>query len=149
MPGMENENNHVLEHKHLIVTATVKKTFDSCDHLKNWFRRIITGIGMQVADLGHGQQNPNAFYCNDIGNTGYTGVAILVTSHASLHQWDAVYPHKFEFDLYSCSNFKPEDIIPFIDELEIVEIDYKFIDRANGVLVVEDSGHKKAKQLEE
>lgn len=137
------ENNHVLEHKHIIITASVGKTFDNCDHLKDWLRRIIEGIGMTVADLGNGQHNPVAFYCDDIGNTGYTGSAILVTSHCVIHQWDAVYPHKFEFDLYSCSNFTPEDIFKYIEELDPFEIDYKYLDRGTGTLVEENTGHIK------
>ena len=124
----------VKDHKLLVVTAQVGKTFDSEEHLEDWLTRIIQGIGMTVAPITH---NPRAWYCNDNGNTGYTGVAILTTSHCAIHMWDDVYPMKLEFDLYSCSDFKPADIIPFLEELDWLSMDYKFLDRSNGLKILE------------
>ena len=117
----------IKDHKHVVVSALVNKTFDSPEHLADWLRRIIEGIGMTVADLPH---NPQAFYCTDHDNTGYTGTAILVTSHCAVHMWDAVFPHKLEFDLYSCSDFSQDQILEYIKELDIVKCDVLYLDRS-------------------
>ena len=132
----------MLKHKHLIMSATIQYAPKDPEYVKSWIALLIRHIDMQVAPI---EGNPMAYYCSTPGNTGITGGGILETSHCMVHIWDEVSPAKMEFDLYSCSDFKPEDILPFINLFEPLSIEYKFLDRENGLnLIIEDKDIKKA-----
>lgn len=45
---------------------------------------------------------------------GVTGVAILNTSHVSIHTWPLTY--RFAFDLYSCCEFDDQKVFDFLNE---------------------------------
>lgn len=113
-------------HKHLIVKAYVSSSFDSVQAVKSWLINIIKAVGMDLAEVNG---NPLAYYCTDKGNTGFTGTAILETSHTAVHTWDEFSPNTVQFDLYSCSEFTPERVFGFLEELGIEYAEYYFIDR--------------------
>jgi len=123
----------VLKHKHLIVTADVKYPPKDTEYVEAWQTLVIKHIGMNLAKGEGLVKNPQAYYCDKNGNMGITSVAILETSHCAIHIWDEEYPAKMEFDLYSCSDFSPEDIMPFINLFSPTKIQYKFLDRENGL----------------
>jgi S-adenosylmethionine/arginine decarboxylase-like enzyme len=116
----------ITTHKHLIVKAYVNSSFDSIEAVKAWLKNIIKAVNMDLAEV---PGNPMAYYCTDKGNTGYTGVAILETSHTTIHTWDEFSPHSVMFDLYSCSDFTPEQVFTFLEDLGVTKADYYFIDR--------------------
>lgn len=117
-------------HKQLIVNAVIRGHFDSVEAVKSWLEGVITGINMDIAVLP-GHTNPIAYYCTDEGNTGYTGAGILETSHVVVHTWDEVKPHNLRFDLYSCSEFTPEQVFIFLESLDIISAEYYYFDRDN------------------
>lgn len=117
-------------HRHLIIDADV--SFSPIDEvfMKELLERIIKSIGMKVAVLSNNQPNPISWYCDDPDNRGYTGSAILTTSHCAIHFWDDCSPNKMHFDLYTCSDLDRDKIITLLhDEFGIIKGTYKFIDR--------------------
>jgi len=117
-------------HKQLIVNAVIKGHFDSVEAVTAWLESVIKGVNMDIAELPN-YTNPMAYYCTDEGNAGYTGVGILETSHVAVHTWDEVHPHNLRFDLYSCSEFSPEQVFALLEALDIVSAEYYFFDRDN------------------
>lgn len=51
---------------------------------------------------------------------GVTGVAVLNTSHVSIHTWPLT--SRFAFDLYSCCEFDDQEVFDFLhDRLQITD----------------------------
>jgi S-adenosylmethionine/arginine decarboxylase-like enzyme len=106
--------------------------------LNIWFTQLVQNVGMKVV------AGPTSVYVNEPGNEGITGTVTLATSHASIHVWDAEKPAMFQFDIYSCSNFTPRQVLDHIDDwFGLNEAHWQFIDRNGSEFLILDSGHYK------
>ena len=118
----------LLIHKHLIVRAEVNNPPKDVDKLTEWLKDFIASINMKIM-LG-----PYVAYCNNEGNRGITGVAVIETSHIPMHVWDEPVPALMQFDVYSCADFDPYKIADKLKEdFDVVKIDYKFLNRETGL----------------
>jgi S-adenosylmethionine/arginine decarboxylase-like enzyme len=114
----------VPNHLHLLVKGYIKTPPQTENVLNEWFTQLVNNVGMKVV------AGPTSVYVNEPGNEGITGTVTLATSHASIHVWDAQNPAMFQFDLYSCSDFTPTQVLKHIDEWFVLENAYwSFIDR--------------------
>jgi len=87
---------------------------------------------------------PTSVYVNEPGNEGITGTVTLATSHASIHVWDNVKPAMFQFDLYSCSEFTPKEVLSEIDNwFGLERATWTMIDRNRDVFFELSSGEWK------
>jgi S-adenosylmethionine/arginine decarboxylase-like enzyme len=106
--------------------------------LNIWFTQLVQNVGMKVV------AGPTSVYVNEPGNEGITGTVTLATSPASIHVWDNENPAMFQFDLYSCSNFTPKQVLTHIDDwFGLKEAYLQFIDRNGSEFYVIDSGNFK------
>ena len=125
----------VPNHLHLLVKGYITNPPKSEETLNQWFRELVNKVGMVVV------AGPTSVYVNESGNEGITGTVTLATSHASIHVWDATNPPMFQFDLYSCSDFTPEQVLNHINEhFDLQSATYQFIDRNNDEFKLIDSG---------
>lgn len=99
----------LLKHKHFIVKGNIRHAPKSANEVGRALAAIVKAVGMKIA------VGPIAYYCPDEGNRGITAVAIIETSHVSIHVWDEPEVPQFQFDLYSCSDFDPDDVLEIID----------------------------------
>lgn len=115
-------------HLHFLVKGYVKNPPKHQEILNNWFKDLVEKVRMKVV------AGPTSVYVHEPGNEGITGTVTLATSHASLHVWDSVEPSMFQFDLYSCSEFTPEEVLDHINEhFGLVRANWSFIDRNSDV----------------
>ncbi len=122
-------------HLHLLVKGYITNPPQSEEILNQWFRELVNKVGMVVV------AGPTSVYVNELGNEGITGTVTLATSHASIHVWDAVHPSMFQFDLYSCSEFTPEQVLNHISEhFNLQSATWQFIDRNDMDFKLIDSG---------
>ena len=129
----------VPNHLHLLVKGYVNNPPKSETVLNQWFKELVNKVGMVVV------AGPTSVYVNELGNEGITGTVTLATSHASIHVWDAIHPSMFQFDLYSCSDFTPEQVLNHINEhFDLQSATWQFIDRNDMDFKVIDSGKWKA-----
>ena len=92
--------------------------------LNIWFTQLVQNVGMKVV------AGPTSVYVKEPGNEGITGTVTLATSHASIHVWDNENPAMFQFDIYSCSEFSPKEVLGHINEhFDLQEAYWSFIDR--------------------
>jgi len=120
--------NPLLIHKHLIVRAEINNPPKDVEYLKSWMSDFIKFINMKVM-LG-----PYVAYCDNVGNKGITGVAVIETSHIAIHVWDEPNPALMQLDVYSCANFDPYKIAEKIKtDFSAVKCDYKFLNRITGL----------------
>ena len=125
----------VPNHLHLLVKGYINNPPKSETVLNQWFKELVNKVGMVVV------AGPTSVYVNELGNEGITGTVTLATSHASIHVWDAIHPSMFQFDLYSCSDFTPEQVLNHINEhFNLQSATYQFIDRNDMEFKVIDSG---------
>ena len=128
----------VPNHLHLLVKGYMKTPPKTEKTLNIWFTQLVQNVGMKVV------AGPTSVYVNEPGNEGITGTVTLATSHASIHVWDNETPAMFQFDIYSCSNFTPMQVLDHIDDwFGLNEAHWQFIDRNGSEFVVMDSGHYK------
>ena len=120
--------NSLLIHKHLIVRAEVNNPPKEVDKLTEWLKDFIASINMKIM-LG-----PYVAYCNNEGNRGITGVAVIETSHIAVHVWDEPVPALMQLDVYSCAEFNPYLIADKLKkDFAVQKLDYKFLNRETGL----------------
>jgi len=125
--------NKLLEHKHLIVRAEAYEPPMDEGYLADWLTKFIAEIGMKV------MMGPYVKYCNMKGNRGITGAAIIETSHIVMHVWDECEPALMQFDVYTCGQLNPKNIIDKIKkDFNICKIEYKFLDREHDLKEISD-----------
>lgn len=122
----------VLEHKHLIVRAELNNPPYSGRDIKEWMRRLVKQIDMNIL------MGPYAIYSDMEGNKGLTAVTIIETSHIAMHVWDEVEPALMQLDVYTCSKLNIDDVFEAIKEFEPVKVEYKYIDRENGLTLLDN-----------
>lgn len=131
----------VPNHLHLLVKGYLKSPPQTEKVLNIWFTQLVQNVGMKVV------AGPTSVYVDEPGNEGITGTVTLATSHASIHVWDTQTPPMFQFDLYSCCDFKPKIVLKHIDEwFGLIEAHWQFIDRNGSEFIVIDSGNFKKKK---
>lgn len=92
--------------------------------LNAFLKSLVERVRMKVV------AGPTSIYVDEPGNEGITGTVTLATSHGSIHVWDAKSPAMFQFDLYSCSDFKPEEILSELNKwFDIQDTYWVMIDR--------------------
>jgi len=121
------------KHKHLIVRADIGKCpkEEDLNKISDWIRLLIKKIDMKLL------AGPYTTYVNEKGNKGMTSVAIIETSHIALHIWDETRPGLMQLDVYSCADFKPQDVFEKVNEIfDTVKMEYKFLDREKELVEV-------------
>jgi S-adenosylmethionine/arginine decarboxylase-like enzyme len=130
----------VPNHLHLLVKGYITNPPKSEELLNNWLRELVSKVGMVVV------AGPTSIYVNEPGNEGITGTVTLATSHASIHVWDALELPMFQFDLYSCSEFTPDQVLSHINEyFTLQSATWQFIDRNTDEFELISSGKWMAK----
>lgn len=116
----------VPNHLHLLVKGYVENPPTSKHIVNNFFIDLVSRVRMVVV------AGPTSVYVDEPGNEGVTGTVTLATSHAAIHVWDAVEPPMFQFDIYSCTEFTPEEVLDEINRhFKLKSATWVFIDRNN------------------
>ncbi len=120
--------NSLLVHKHLIIRAEASRPPMDEEQLTEWMKEFVDSIDMKIF------MGPYVKYCRMPGNRGITGVAIIETSHITMHIWDEPHPALMQFDVYSCGEFNHTDICKKImEDFDIHKIEYKYLNRETGL----------------
>lgn len=112
-----------LDHKHILLYASVKSPPKDPDKVKDWFLRLIKAIDMNVVI------SPQVVNLQTPGNEGITGVVTIETSHSSIHVWETAKVPFIQFDLYSCKSFNVETVLQMFMEFEPYFFEYMLVDR--------------------
>ena len=119
-----------LKHKHLLIRAEVQNPPKNEEETISWMKKLIKTIDMNIL-AGH--------YSSQVskkGNKGLSGVAIIDTSHISIHTWDEQQPALIQLDVYSCKEFKKADVIDCLEEFKHITVEYKYFDRETNFIEV-------------
>ena len=113
----------MLEHKHIIIRATVKKPPVQLDVIKQWVRNLVEKLNMKP--LG----DTVAVYVDKEGNRGLTCLQAIETSHIAFHSCDENEPAIIQLDVYTCSHLDKHMVFKTLDIFEPVKINYLTLDR--------------------
>ena len=120
----------MLEHKHIIIRATVKKPPTQIDVIKQWVRNLVEKLNMKP--LG----NTVAVYVDKKGNRGLTCLQAIETSHIAFHSWDEDKPAVVQLDVYTCSHLNKQTVFDALDKFEPIEINYLTLNRENHLDII-------------
>lgn len=126
----------MLDHKHLLISAEVSNLPKDLAFLRNWYVSLIEKIRMNLVPssaLLNNATNPIVYDCSICGNEGITIAGVIETSHVVVHTWTLEDRDRVELDVYSCSDFNPEEVISHLRDFSLISIHYKFIDRNSGL----------------
>jgi S-adenosylmethionine/arginine decarboxylase-like enzyme len=113
----------MLEHKHIIIRATVKEPPKDTEVIKQWIRKLIKDIDMKP--LG----DTVAVYVDKEGNRGLTCVQCIETSHIAFHSWDEDSPAVVQLDVYTCGTLRKQVVFDALETFKPIEINYLTLDR--------------------
>ena len=119
-----------LVHKHLLIKAEVQNPPKDEEQTISWMKKLINKINMNIL------AGPYSSRVSKKENKGLSGVAIIDTSHISIHTWDEKQPALIQLDVYSCKEFKKSDVIDCLDEFKPVTVEYKYFDRETNFIEV-------------
>lgn len=120
-------------HLHLLVRATLKNPPQDQTLARLQLQDLIDSIDMRTLS------GPHSEYVYTKGNQGMTVSAIIETSHIVLHTWDETDPALAQLDVYSCKAYSKNTVFEWFKQYDPVELEYKWIDRENGLETIERS----------
>ena len=101
------------------------------NQITEWVRAVINHIEMKLL------AGPYTSHVSEPGNKGMTSVAIIETSHIALHIWDETDRGLLQLDVYSCAEFRPEDIFIAVNDMFGTQsLEYRFLDREKELVEV-------------
>ena len=122
----------MIAHKHLMISADFLRDIFSTSWYETWMSGLIEDLGMTPL------VEPKAVRDNTPGNEGITAFSIITTSHIVLHTWETTMPHKLQLDVYSCKGFNIDTVAHRLNDFDIFNVKYKFLDRENGFVTIDD-----------
>ncbi len=123
-----------LDHRHMVGTFFVAKPPMTASRGEAWLTELVEKIGMKILI------DPQAVYCNTLGNEGVTGIVCLETSHASFHSWSFMDKPFIKFDVYSCKHFDAQTVLDHFACFEPVGFNYTVFDRNGPEVKVVEQG---------
>lgn len=114
----------MLAHQHLIIRGRIL-TPTGAEQIKQTLTDIVALVQMKVL------REAEALHCDEPDNVGYTGTVLLTTSHMAWHDWTCTDGRSdFQFDLYSCAPFRPQDVVQFLEQRHgLQHYNWKLFDR--------------------
>ena len=129
-----------LKHKHMMSRFEAASIpFKTQNELYDWFVFLIQDI-LKMKILS----GPWVKYVSKEGNKGHTGVTIIETSHVAMHIWDEPTPKIIQFDVYSCANFDPDQVVLELEKIfDVSKKEVLFMDRDKEFKILDWYTHEK------
>ena len=99
-----------IKHLQQIIIGQVTNPPTDVDVVKQFMRDLVEAIGMKRLI------EPQAVYVEAVGNKGMTSCVLIETSHIAWHVWDEQTPGLLQFDLYTCGDLNPDQVLSIIKE---------------------------------
>jgi S-adenosylmethionine/arginine decarboxylase-like enzyme len=114
-----------VKHLQQIIIGQITKPPTDVEVVKQFMRDLVDSIGMKRLI------EPQAVYVEVAGNKGMTSCVLIETSHIAWHVWDEQSPSLLQFDLYTCGNLDPEQVLRIVtDFFGLTNYSMKVFDRA-------------------
>lgn len=121
-----------LVHEHLLIRAEINKPPKSPKFINTWLAELVEALGMKI------MMGPFSAYSEMVGNRGLTGACVIETSHIVCHVWDEENPATLQLDVYSCAPVDRNLVLARIEQFAPTRVDYKFLNRADKFIEMEN-----------
>jgi S-adenosylmethionine/arginine decarboxylase-like enzyme len=122
-----------MEHQHLMVMARFVELPETKTKMINAISSLVDNLGMKLLIP------VQTAYCSTEGNSGWTVICAIETSHIVLHTWDEEFPMKMQLDVYTCSKLDLSVVWRWLEEnFMAAGIVYKFYDRKKGFTLLKE-----------
>jgi S-adenosylmethionine/arginine decarboxylase-like enzyme len=99
-----------IKHLQQIIIGQVTNPPIDVDVVKQFMRDLVEAIGMKRLI------EPQAVYVEAVGNKGMTSCVLIETSHIAWHVWDEQTPGLLQFDLYTCGDLNPDQVLSIVKD---------------------------------
>jgi S-adenosylmethionine/arginine decarboxylase-like enzyme len=99
-----------IKHLQQIIIGQVTNPPTDVDVVKQFMGDLVEAIGMKRLI------EPQAVYVEAVGNKGMTSCVLIETSHIAWHVWDEQTPGLLQFDLYTCGDLNPDQVLSIVKE---------------------------------
>jgi len=114
-----------IKHLQQIIIGQVTNPPTDVDVVKQFMCDLVDAIGMKRLI------EPQAVYVEAVGNKGMTSCVLIETSHIAWHVWDEQTPGLLQFDLYTCGDLNPDQVLSIVkDFFGLTTYSMKVFDRA-------------------
>ena len=114
-----------LKHLQQIIIGQATNPPTDVDVVKQFMCDLVEAIGMKRLI------DPQAVYVEAVGNKGMTSCVLIETSHIAWHVWDEQTPGLLQFDLYTCGDLNPDQVLAIVkDFFGLTTYSMKVFDRA-------------------
>jgi S-adenosylmethionine/arginine decarboxylase-like enzyme len=126
-----------VNHLQQIIIGQVTKPPTDVDVVKQFMRDLVESIGMKRLI------EPQAVYVEAVGNRGMTSCVLIETSHIAWHVWDEQTPGLLQFDLYTCGELVPNQVLEIVkDFFGLTNYSVKVFDRAKELTEISNGSNE-------
>jgi S-adenosylmethionine/arginine decarboxylase-like enzyme len=117
-------------HYHLIIRLELENMPDSAKELIEFVEELANTIDMEIV------YGPKAVHLPYPETEGWSCIAVITSSHISVHTWNKTEPPLMQLDIFSCSGFSKKKVEDFIkNKYNVLKTDDIFIDRTRAIEV--------------
>jgi S-adenosylmethionine/arginine decarboxylase-like enzyme len=126
-----------INHLQQIIIGQVTKPPTDVEVVKQFMRDLVESIGMKRLI------EPQAIYVEAVGNRGMTSCVLIETSHIAWHVWDEETPGLLQFDLYTCGQLVPNQVLGIVkDFFGLTNYSVKVFDRAKELTEISNGSNE-------
>jgi S-adenosylmethionine/arginine decarboxylase-like enzyme len=126
-----------VNHLQQIIIGQVTKPPTDVDVVKQFMCDLVESIGMKRLI------EPQAVYVEAVGNRGMTSCVLIETSHIAWHVWDEQTPGLLQFDLYTCGELVPNQVLDIVkDFFGLTNYSVKVFDRAKELTEISNGSNE-------
>jgi S-adenosylmethionine/arginine decarboxylase-like enzyme len=126
-----------VNHLQQIIIGQVTKPPTDVEVVKQFMRDFVESIGMKRLI------EPQAIYVEAVGNRGMTSCVLIETSHIAWHVWDEETPGLLQFDLYTCGQLIPNQVLDIVkDFFGLTNYSVKVFDRAKELTEISNGSNE-------
>jgi S-adenosylmethionine/arginine decarboxylase-like enzyme len=126
-----------VNHLQQIIIGQVTKPPTDVDVVKQFMCDLVESIGMKRLI------EPQAVYVEAVGNRGMTSCVLIETSHIAWHVWDEQTPGLLQFDLYTCGDLVPNQVLNIVkDFFGLTNYSVKVFDRAKELTEISNGSNE-------
>ncbi len=126
-----------VNHLQQIIIGQVTKPPTDVEVVKQFMCDLVESIGMKRLI------EPQAVYVEAVGNRGMTSCVLIETSHIAWHVWDEETPGLLQFDLYTCGQLVPNQVLDIVkDFFGLTNYSVKVFDRAKELTEISNGSNE-------
>ena len=121
-------------HYHLILRLELEDIPSTGESLIEFVEELADEIGMKIV------YGPKAVHLPYPETEGWSCIAVITSSHISVHTWNKTEPPLMQLDIFSCNGFSRKKVEDYINrKFQVNKMSEIFIDRTSAIKIKEET----------